>query len=150
MFKDEGTRSSKQVQGTGVDGSIKNFIIDDNGNLKVIVGGNVNGSVDVNNAIEIDDETPVRVQSVGGEIETTLVAGKEALTSKTLTINKKVTSISIANYSEDNSITVTVGQKSFVIGQNIATDLPINAEVSTIVITATTSTEVQYIVKGVE
>lgn len=135
MFNDEGTRSSKQIQGSAKDGSVKNFIIE-NGRLLVSLGSGV------------DDEA-VKVQSVQ-DVETTIAAGKEKITDKTITVNKKVTSISIANYSEENDINVIVGEKIFVIGKNVATDLPINTDVTTIQITATTETEVQYIIKGVE
>lgn len=128
MFNDEGTRSSKQIQGSSRDGSVKNFIIE-NGLLQVGIG---------------EGEVSVKSQ------ETTLSAGKETITDKTITVNKKVTSISIANYSEENDINVIIGEKTFVIGKNIATDLPINTNVETIQITASSDTEVQYIIKGVE
>lgn len=128
MFNDEGTRSSKQIQGSAKDGSVKNFIIE-NGLLQVGIG---------------EGEVSVKSQ------ETTLSAGKETITDKTITVNKKVTSISIANYSEENDINVIIEEKTFVIGKNIATDLPINTNVETIQITASADTEVQYIIKGVE
>lgn len=92
---------------------------------------------------------------VGGseEIETTLYANIMTLNTEeqTIGINKKVTQISIANYSETADATVDIDGISFVIGANIATDLPINKTVSTIALSSTEAdTKVQYVVKGVE
>ena len=87
------------------------------------------------------------------EVETTLNASIQTVgtTATTVAINKKVTNIDIANYSETADITVAVGDLSAVIGANIATTLVINKNVSNISLTSTEDdTKVQLIVKGVE
>lgn len=93
----------------------------------------------------------------GGEtsqqVETTLNASIQTVgtTAITVAINKKVTSIDIANYSETADITVTTGDLSATIGANIATTLVINKDVTNISLTSTVAdTKVQLIVKGVE
>lgn len=93
----------------------------------------------------------------GGEtsqqVETTLNASIQTVgtTATTVAINKKVTSIDIANYSETADITVTASDLSATIGANIATTLVINKDVTNISLTSTVAdTKVQLIVKGVE
>ena len=93
----------------------------------------------------------------GGEtsqqVETTLNASIQTVgtTATTVAINKKVTSIDIANYSETADITVTAGDLSATIGTNIATTLVVNKDVTSISLTSTVAdTKVQLIVKGVE
>lgn len=87
------------------------------------------------------------------EIETTLNASIQTVgtTATSIAINKKVTNIEIANYSETADITVIIGDLSAVIGANIATTLVVNKDVTNISLTSTeTDTKVQLIVKGVE
>lgn len=87
------------------------------------------------------------------EIETTLNASIQTVgtTATTVVVNKKVTNIDIANYSETANITVVIGDLSAVIGANIATTLVINKDVTNISLTSTEDdTKVQLIVKGVE
>ena len=93
----------------------------------------------------------------GGEtsqqVETTLNASIQTVgtTATTVAINKKVTSIDIANYSETADITVTAGDLYATIGANIATTLVVNKDVTSISLTSTVAdTKVQLIVKGVE
>ena len=93
----------------------------------------------------------------GGEtsqqVETTLNASIQTVgtTATTVSINKKVTSIDIANYSETADITITAGDLTAIIGANIATTLIINKDVTNISLTSTVAdTKVQLIVKGVE
>ena len=93
----------------------------------------------------------------GGEtsqqVETTLNASIQTVgtTATTVSINKKVTSIDIANYSETADITITAGDLTAIIGANIATTLVINKDVTNISLTSTVAdTKVQSIVKGVE
>lgn len=64
----------------------------------------------------------------------------------------KVTGISVANYSEEATLTITVGTASYVVGPNLALDIPINKSgISSISFTASAAdTKVQYIIKGVE
>lgn len=92
------------------------------------------------------EETPQKV-------ETTLNASIQTVgtTATTVAINKKVTNIDIANYSETADITVVIGDLSAVIGANIATTLVINKDITNISLTSTEAdTKVQLIVKGVE
>ena len=87
------------------------------------------------------------------EVETTLNASIQTvgITATTIAINKKVTSIDIANYSETANLTITIGSLSAVIGENLAVNIPVNKDVTNISITSTEAdTKVQLIVKGVE
>lgn len=87
------------------------------------------------------------------EVETTLNASVHTVgTSATIIeINKKVTSIMIANFSESANLSVTIAGNTFVICNGIATSFSINKEVDNISITATEEdTKVQVIVEGVE
>lgn len=87
------------------------------------------------------------------KVETTLNASIQTIgaTATTVAINKKVTNIDIANYSETADITVTIGDLVATIGANIATTLVINKDVTNISLTSTESdTKVQLIAKGVE
>lgn len=128
---DEGTRSRQQIQAEGPNHEIRNVKTDANGNVMVAVAG-------------------------GGatESETTLFANIMELTTdeKTVGVNAKVTTISVANYSETANVTVTAGaDKSFVVGPNIATDLPVNADVDNVGFTSTEAgSKVQYVIKGVK
>lgn len=86
------------------------------------------------------------------QIETTLNASVQTVgtTATLVAINKKVTSIDIANYSDTADITITVGDLSATIGANIATTLVINKDITNISLTSTIEdTKVQLIVKGV-
>lgn len=94
-----------------------------------------------------------RVEQEVKEIETTLQAGVITVGTEatTIAINKKVTVLSIANYSETADITVTAGEKSYTIGSNLALDLPINGQVTDIsVVSSEEDTKLQYVIKGVE
>ena len=85
--------------------------------------------------------------------ETTLYAGILTLntTEQTIGVTKKVTEISIANYSETANVTISVDEENFVIAPNIAADLPINKTVGIVGLSATEAdTKVQYIIKGEE
>lgn len=87
------------------------------------------------------------------EIETTLHSSIETVGTNVtdININKKVTSIDVANYSETANITVTIGTLSAVIGPNIATSLLVNKDTTKIsLISAEADTKVQLIVRGVE
>lgn len=87
------------------------------------------------------------------EVETTLNASIQTVgtTATTIAINKKVTSIDIANYSETANITMQVGELNAVIGAKVATTLAINKNVTNISLTSSEDdTKVQLIVRGVE
>lgn len=87
------------------------------------------------------------------EVETTLNASIQTVgtTATTIAINKKVTSIDIANYSETANITMQIGELNAVIGTKVAATLVINKNVTNISLTSSEDdTKVQLIVKGVE
>lgn len=115
------------ISGVGPDGSQKNIKTNSNGNLEVVVSGE-------------SSETTLNssVQTVG-------------TTATSISINKKITSIDIANYSESANVTLTIGNTQYVIGSNIATTLTINKDVTDISLASTeANTKVQIVVKGVE
>lgn len=116
--------------------------------VKVISGVDIPSEVGINNSAE----NPIPVQEVK-EIETTLQAGVITVGTEatTIAINKKVTGLSIANYGETADITVTLGEKQYTVGSNLAIDLPINSQVTDIaVVSSEADTKVQYVVKGVK
>lgn len=77
-----------------------------------------------------------------------ITAGAEA---ETISVNKKVTSIMVANYSETADITVEAAGGSFVVGSGIATTFAINKQVTNVSITSTEeNTKAQVIIEGVE
>ena len=86
------------------------------------------------------------------EIETTLNASIQTVGTNdtTIAINKKVTSIDVANYSENADITLTAGNLIATIGTTVAVTLPINKDIANISLSSTeTNTKVQLVVKGV-
>ena len=132
-----------------------------NGEVKVINQQDNPIPIQVMNQLTIPDNfkvnntetSPIPVELQNQEIETTLNASIQTVgtTASTIAINKKVTSIDIANYSETANLTVTIGSLSAVIGENLAVNIPVNKDVTNISITSTEAdTKVQLIVKGVE
>jgi len=158
------------LKGFDENGNVKDVLVTEDGAIKVTMeesGGEVQQTVVTNtseNPVPVDlqnsnimvgntVQSPVPVNITNTEeIETTLNASIQTIgtTATTIAVNKKVTSIDIANYSETASITVTVGNLQYVIGNNIATTLTINANVDNISLSSTEAdTKVQIIVKGV-
>lgn len=87
------------------------------------------------------------------KIETTLNANVQTIgtDSITIAINKKVSEIDIANFSENANITIVIGTLNAVIGPCITTTLKINKDVTNISLSSTEAdTKVQVIVKGEE
>ena len=87
------------------------------------------------------------------EVETTLMANVVTVGDEesTISVNAKVTSIDIANYSETADITLTIGELEAEIGSNIAATIVVNKEVTDISLISTEDdTKVQLIIKGVE
>lgn len=116
--------------------------------VKVISGVDIPSEIGINNNIE----NPIPIKEIK-DIETTLQAGLITVGTEAITtsINQKVTDISIANYSETADISMTIGEKTYQIGANLAVDLPINAVVSDISLISTEAdTKIQLVVKGVE
>lgn len=115
------------ISGVGPDGSQKNIKTNSNGNLEVVVSG--------------------------GSSETTLNSSVQTVgtTATSISINKKITSIDIANYSETGTVTLTVGTLQAQIGGNVATTLTLNKNIENISLVSTEAdTKVQIVVKGVE
>lgn len=71
-------------------------------------------------------------------------------TATSVPVNSKVTSIAIGNYSDEANVTVTAGNIGYVVGPNVAVDLPINKDVTNVSIVATAEAKVQYVIKGIE
>lgn len=130
---------------------------DENGNMQN-VKVSPEGEVYVKNAdgnnttVGNTEENPVPIKEVK-ETETTLnasvqIVGTEATT---IAINKKVTQIDIANYSEEANVTLTASGISAVIGANLATTIKLNKQVDNISLVSTAAdTKVQLVVSGVE
>ena len=106
--------------------------------------------------VKVTDNGEVLVKinnTENGETETTLNASVQTVgtTATTIAINKKVTQIDIANYSEEANVTLTAGGISAVIGANIATTIKLNKQVDNISLVSTAAdTKVQLVVSGVE
>ena len=107
---------------------------------------NVKATEDGKLLVNMGDET-------GTETERTLNASVQNVGTEatTIAINKKVTQIDIANYSDAADVTLTAGGISAVIGRNIATTIKINKQVDNISLVSTAAdTKVQLVVSGVE
>lgn len=125
-------------------GEPKNIIVSDKGEVLV--------KNSENTTIGNSEENPIPVKEIK-DIETTLFSNVETVgtAATTIAINKKVTEISIANYSETSNITIVAGEITAVIGSNITTNLKINKQVDNISLSAEEdNTKVQIIVSGVE
>ena len=140
------------LKGIDENGNMRNIKVTEDGAVVVVQNG---GSVSETTPVEIQNENPIPVNgnvTVNNDV-TTLSAGVLTLssTAQTILVNKKVTELSIANYSETADVTITIGQTSYVVGSNIAVDIPINKTITSIGLTSTEAdTKVQYIVKGEE
>lgn len=120
------------LQGITKNGELKNIRVNDDGIL----------------LLKVDEEITQTSNK-----ETTLNANISTIGTLPIDIqlNKKVTSIDIANYSDSADITITIGEFNATIGSSIAATLPINKTVENIVLASTAdNTKVQLIIKGVE
>ena len=128
-------------------GDLKNVRVTEEGELMTKQSGWGEG-IAINNT----DKNPVPVKEIK-ENETTLNAsvltvGTEA---SVVEVNKKVTEIEVANYSETANVTMIVGTLNAVIGANIATSFPIGKDIENISLqSAEEETKVQIVIKGVE
>lgn len=126
------------LKGITENGEMKNLKLTDNGELKVVLGGSTEEGVAVTTTA---DKEVVLVSSV-------LTVG---ITATTVQVGKKVTYIMVANYSETSDVTIGIGAKNYQVGANLAVELPVNLEVTSLSITATEAdTKIQLVVKGVE
>lgn len=116
----EGRISNGQIQGTDTDGNVRNIKTDENGNIKV--------NIEENESIK----------------EKVLHSGVyEVVESKTIEIEGQMTEILIANYDEENAISLN----GVTIGAGIATSVPAYQMSTPITITGTA--KVYILVKGV-
>jgi hypothetical protein len=126
------------LQGFDENGNLKGVKVSENGEVFVKIGGSS------------EDEGSIVITE---SKETTLYAGvmNIGLEEQTIGVNKKVTELSIANYSETANVTISVDETNYVIAPNMAIDLPINKSVGIVGLSAAESnTKVQYVIKGVE
>lgn len=122
------------LKGFDENGDLRNVKVSKNGEIYTIV----------NNSTASEEQK---------EIETTLYAGimTVGIEVQTIGVTKKVTQISIANYSETANVSVNVDNKTYNVGSNIAIDLPINKDVGIVGLSSTEAdVKVQYVIKGVE
>lgn len=141
------------LKGINEKGEMKNVKVSNDG--EVLVKMNNEGSTEEKTTqAEIvntsENAIPVSVQK---ETETTLNASVQTVgtTATTIAINKKVTKIDIANYSESANVTLVAGSLTATIGANLATTIAINKQVDNISLTASEAdTKVQIVVSGVE
>lgn len=124
------------LQGFDKNGNLKGVKVSENGEIYVIMEGGSGG--EEQKVITESNETTLyaNVMTVGTEAQT-------------IGVSKKVTEISIANYSETANITVAVDETNYVIAPNVALDLPINKSVGIVGLSATEAdTKIQYVIKG--
>ena len=117
------------LKGFDKNGNLQNVMVTEEGAILTKIAGNENE---------------------GGK-ETTLYVGVPTVGVNEITIgvNEKISEISVANYSETANVSVSVDNKNFTIGSELALDLPINKMIGTIGLSATEeNTKVQYIIKG--
>lgn len=120
------------LKGVDEKGNLQNVFVDDNGALKVILEGAV-------------EQTSDKERTVLSEVLTV------GTTPTSKPINKKVTSIMVANYSETSDVSILVGNDTLKFGANLALELPMNVDIGNLSITATEdNTKIQLVVKGVE
>lgn len=125
------------LKGITENGEMKNVRLNDDGALKVALESTEDGIKTTSN----QDREITLVASV-------LSVGTDA---QPIIVNKKVTSIMVANYSETADITLNAGGKDLQIGANLAIELPVNLQVENLTLTSTEAdTKIQLVVKGVE
>ena len=125
------------LKGFDKNGNLRNLIINDDGSIpvQVISGGSAVAIV------QTSDQEVVLNASV-------IMLSTE---NKNIVIGKKVTQISIANYSDTADITMQVDGKVYQIGSKVSIDFPINKTVESITLISTgADTKTQLVIKGVE
>lgn len=128
----DGVKTANQVQFQKADGTPTVPVVGDNGGVMV----------------ELADGSLPTVNKPTTLYANVLTANTEE---QTIGVNKEVTEIYIANYSDTASVTVSAANKNYTIGPNMAVDLTINKTVTNVGISATAAdTKVQYVIKGVE
>lgn len=128
----DGVKTANQVQFQKADGTPTVPVVGDNGGVMVELA---DGSLPTANK-----PTTLYANVITANTE-----------EQTIGVNKEVTEIYIANYSDTASVTVSAANKNYVIGPSMAVDLTINKTVTNVGIAATAAdTKVQYVIKGVD
>lgn len=129
------------LKGFDKKGNVKNVLLNEDGSIPVKVVDESGGEQKPTEIIQTSDKEIVLNASI-------LTVSTE---SQTIAINKKVTTLYIANYSESGDIAISIGEKIYQIGSNLTVDFPINANIDNISLSSTEpNTKVQLIIKGVE
>lgn len=126
------------LQGITRNGEMKNVVVNDDGTLPV--------------NLQDSGENGIKVEQTSDK-EVTLKSDILTLgtTSTSITIGKKVTSIMIANYSDEADVSIVANNQTYKAGANLAIEFPINANIDSFTLVSTVAdTKVQLIVKGVE
>ena len=135
------------LQGITKKGELKNVVVNDDGSVKT---SSEDVSVDENGALLVKLQGVVE-QTSDKEVvlnSSIMTIGTEA---STVELNKRVTNIMVANYSETADVTINTGSSELQVGASLALELPINLEIATLSITSTEEdTKIQLVVKGVE
>ena len=132
MFNDEGVRSQNQMQG-----------VDNQGNLK-------NLKVGATGALLVEDANSGEATE---KIRKTIACDKAVVgtTATSIAVNKYVSQIKIANYSETASLCVVINNNTYNINSNIVVEIFINANVTDISITSSEdNTAIQYLIESEE
>lgn len=125
------------LKGITENGEMKNIRVNESGAMEVVVK---TGDAGIETTSSRDREITL--------IASVLSIGTDA---QSITVNKKVTSIMVANYSETADITLNAGGTDLQIGANLALELPVNLQVENLSIASTeANTKIQLVVKGVE
>lgn len=125
------------LKGITENGEMKNVKLSENGAIKVELEAST-GGLETTSSKDREITLIASVLSIGTE-------------EQSIVVNKKVTSIMVANYSETADITLNVGDTDLQIGANLALELPVNLQVENLTIVSTEAdTKIQLVVKGVE
>ena len=126
------------LQGITRNGEMKNVVVNEDGTLSV--------------NLQDSGENGIKVEQTSDK-EVTLKSDILTLgtTSTSITIGKKVTSIMIANYSDEADVSIVANNQTYKAGANLAIEFPINANIESLtLVSAAADTKVQLVVKGVE
>jgi hypothetical protein len=125
------------LKGITENGEMKNVKLSENGAMKVELEVS-KGGLETTSSKDREITLIASVLSIGTE-------------EQSIVVNKKVTSIMAANYSETADITLNAGGTDLQIGANLALELPVNLQVENLTIVSTEAdTKIQLVVKGVE
>lgn len=101
--------------------------------------------------VRVNEEGKLLIKGDSDKNEKTLFCNVLTATTEATTqaINgTKITSVGVANYSENANLSITIGEKTYIIGSNMAIELPINEQVNSISYQSTEELKFQICVKG--